>query len=197
MAVAASLPKDSVSEEEVARTIAGVTVFGTLAMLVLPFVAAWLELSVTEAGLFLGGSIHEVAQAVGAGFSVSDEVGTAATIVKLLRVACLGAVVLGVAMISRRGNQEAKDKTPLLPSFVVCFLGLACLSSFGAVPAELRAFSTEVSRWFLLMAIAALGMRVSASELIRGGAAPMVAIAVNSSLVVTFVLAGIMLASGR
>lgn len=178
---------DANAEKEVARTVAGITVIGTLAMVSLPFASAALGLSTAETGLFLGGTIHEVAQAVGAGFAVSNEVGEISTIVKLLRVACLGVVVVAIGVISRRGAQAEGDRAPLLPFFIMVFVGLAALSSVGIFPEPLRMVAGEASRWCLLIAIAALGTRVSPRALIAGGSGPLIAIAVNSGLLILFV----------
>ncbi|MDT9598670.1 YeiH family protein [Sphingosinicella rhizophila] len=193
LAIAAALPKNSVHEEEVARTVAGITILGTVAMLTLPTLGLWLGLSVDEMGLLLGGTIHEVAQAVAAGFAVSDDVGQVATLIKLLRVACLGLVVIGIAWIARGGAGPVRSKTPLLPLFLVAFVLLALISSFGLVPAPARDAAAEISRWCLLIAIAALGVRTSFAKLVAVGSGPLLAIAANSALMVGIVLAGIWL----
>jgi uncharacterized integral membrane protein (TIGR00698 family) len=196
LAVAAALPRNSVLEQEVARTVACVTIIGTVAMVGLPFACTALGLSATDSGLLLGGAIHEVAQAVGAGFAVSTDVGEASTIVKLLRVACLGALVIAIGAISRRGAQADGDRAPLLPFFVIVFVVLAALSSIGVFPETLRMVASESSRWSLLIAIAALGTRVSPRALIAGGSGPLIVIAVNSALLILLILGGIWLLNG-
>lgn len=155
LAIAAALPKGSVRDEDVARTVAGITIIGTIAMLTLPSLGLWLELSDSEIGILLGGTIHEVAQAVASGFAVSDDVGKVATIVKLLRVACLGLVVVGVGMAARRNGQTAGTPAPILPGFLIAFAMLAAVNSIGFVPAPAAAVAAEASRWCLLVAIAA------------------------------------------
>jgi uncharacterized integral membrane protein (TIGR00698 family) len=192
LAIAAALPKESVRDEDVARTVAGITIVGTIMMLLLPSLGLWLELSEDELGILVGGAIHEVAQAVAAGFAVSDHVGKVSTIVKLLRVACLGLVVLAIAMASRKSGRQAGIAPPVFPGFLIAFSIFAAANSVGIIPAPLAAFATEASRWCLLMAIAALGMRTSIGTLLASGAGPLFAIAANSVFLMAIVLAGIL-----
>ena len=72
MAIASILPKNRHSERNLTFTVLGVTVLSTLAMIVYPIVADLLALTETGTGVFFGGTIHDVAQVVGAGFSVSE-----------------------------------------------------------------------------------------------------------------------------
>lgn len=191
LAIAASLPKGEVRESEVARTVAAITVVGTAGMLILPLVAQLLALNAQDAGLLIGGTLHEVAQAVGAGFAVNDDVGRAATIVKLLRVACLGAVVIGLGLAFRRQGGDHAERVPLLPLFLIAFLALSALASLQIIPAALTTLLAEVSRWCLLMAIAALGLRTSMKALFAGGLAPIAAIVANSLLLLALVSTGL------
>ncbi|MEM6987417.1 MAG: putative sulfate exporter family transporter, partial [Pseudomonadota bacterium] len=86
IAISAILPKDDRSDERLLFTVVGVTVLSTAAMVVYPLIADWFGLNETAAGVFVGGAIHDVAQVVGAGFSVSEYTGETATLVKLVRV---------------------------------------------------------------------------------------------------------------
>lgn len=192
LAVAAALPKGSVKDEEVARVIAGITVIGTVALLLYPLLARVMALSPEQTGIFLGGSIHEVAQASAAGFAVSVAVGKVATIVKMLRVACMSLVVIGVSAMARRDHPPG-DKPPLVPLFLVGFVALAAVSSAGLIPAELKALVVDFSRWCLLIAIAALGAKTNARTLVTAGASTMIIIVLNSVLLAALVLGGIWL----
>lgn len=91
-------------------------------MIAYPILVQHLGLSEHVAGLFLGATIHDVAQVVGAGFSVSDEAGEVATLVKLIRVAMLAPVVLVISVIVRRSANtlmQQDKRPPLLPLFIV------------------------------------------------------------------------------
>ena len=85
IAIATILPRDERSERELVFTIAGVTVLSTLAMIVYPVLATMIGLDAQQTGGFLGGTIHDVAQVVGAGYRISPEVGDYAVLTRCLR----------------------------------------------------------------------------------------------------------------
>src|SRR3546814_10129195 len=101
-----------------------------------PVLASQLVLSVTQACFLLGASVHDVAQAIGGGFSFSQPAGEVATIVKLTRVALLAPMLMLVALwLGRGGEAGAKRRIPLrLPWFIVGFLGIAAVNSLVAIP---------------------------------------------------------------
>ena len=77
------------TERDTILAVIVVTALSTLAMIFYPQIALHLGLGDTEAGIFIGGTIHDVAQVIGAGFSISDRAGDISTYVKLLRVVTL------------------------------------------------------------------------------------------------------------
>ena len=87
LAISAVLPRDKESERFTLMVVVTVTVLSTLAMVIYPLVARLLHLPPELAGLFLGGTIHDVAQVVGAGYSISHDAGDAATRVLRIRTA--------------------------------------------------------------------------------------------------------------
>src|SRR5215831_10922280 len=106
IAIAAVLPKDEKSERELIFTIAGVTALSTVAMILYPLVVGVAGLGQNQAGIFLGGTIHDVAQVVGAGYSVSPEVGDYAVLTKMLRVTLLLPVVMVISLAARHRVQR-------------------------------------------------------------------------------------------
>ncbi|MEM7439511.1 MAG: putative sulfate exporter family transporter [Pseudomonadota bacterium] len=175
MAIAAVLPKDERSEERLVFTVVGVTILSTVAMIAYPILAERIGLSPEVAGIFLGATIHDVAQVVGAGFSLSDETGEIATIVKLVRVAMLAPVIIVATIIIRQTAAEVSsrdERQPLIPVFVVAFFLLLAANSTGFIPTVVNDAATELSRWALLAAIAAVGMKTSLKDVLDvGGAA--------------------------
>lgn len=174
MAISAILPKDDRTEERLVFTVVGVTLLSTVAMIVYPILADMLGFDGRFAGVFIGATIHDVAQVVGAGFSVSDKTGEIATIVKLIRVAMLAPVILVATLVIRRYaiQEENAERPPIVPSFVVAFVVLLTLNSFGVFPDAVIGLATETSRWALLTAIAAVGLKTSLRDVIDvGGAA--------------------------
>ena len=197
MAISAILPRDERSEERLIFTVMGVTVLSTIAMIAYPILAKFLALSPTQAGVFLGGTIHDVAQVVGAGFSISEQTGDTATLVKLMRVAMLAPVVLVASLMIRSFAELPKDGTrpPLLPGFVVAFLLLAGLNSFGLIPAALSDFLSQSSRWLLLTAIAAVGMKTNLKQVLSVGGAAIALLIVETVFIAGLILAGISILS--
>ncbi|WP_223252009.1 YeiH family protein [Paracoccus mutanolyticus] len=102
MAIAAVLPRHERSERDLAFTVLSVTVLSTVAMVLYPMLSGLFGFTPRDSGVFLGGTIHDVAQVVGAGFSIGPETGETATLVKLIRVSMLAPVVLCFSLVIRR-----------------------------------------------------------------------------------------------
>ncbi|HEX9858115.1 MAG TPA: putative sulfate exporter family transporter [Paracoccaceae bacterium] len=187
MAIAAVLPRRDSSERDLVFTVVGVTVLSTVAMILYPILAARLGLDDQATGVFFGGTIHDVAQVVGAGFSVSDPTGEVATLVKLIRVTALAPVVL-LAAVLIRANGEPGPRPPLMPGFVLAFLALAAANSTGMIPPMITEAANALSRWALLTAIAAVGMKTAIPELLKVGGA-----AISLLLAETLFLAAVIL----
>ncbi|MEM7289263.1 MAG: putative sulfate exporter family transporter, partial [Pseudomonadota bacterium] len=116
IAIAAILPRNEHSDRNLSFTVFSVTLLSTIAMIAYPIIGHGLDLSDRDMGLFLGGTIHDVAQVVGAGFSVSETVGEASTTIKLLRVSMLApfVMVLSIALVLlelNRGESSAGRPT--------------------------------------------------------------------------------------
>ena len=193
MAISAILPKDAQTEQHLIFTVLGVTVLSTAAMVAYPIVVHALDISDTNAGVFLGGTIHDVAQVVGAGFSISEPAGDTATLVKLIRVALLAPVVLVASLIIRSFAQAPEDgtKPPLLPTFVVVFIILAALNSLHLIPTEIANFLSQASRWLLLTAIAAVGMKTNLKHVLAVGGPAIALLFTETLFIASFVLVGI------
>jgi uncharacterized integral membrane protein (TIGR00698 family) len=176
LAVAAVMPKTQDNERHTLLTVVGVTGLSTLAMVSYPLLARLLRLDDAGAGIFLGGTIHDVAQVVGAGLMMSHETGDVAVIVKLFRVTLLVPVVAVLAWYWRRrssGTGDAGPRTPLLPFFLVGFMALVLANSLGVVTPRINEALGQVSRVCLVVAIAALGIKTSFEELVKLGWRPM------------------------
>lgn len=105
-----------------------------------------------------------MAQVVGAGYSISEEAGVIATYVKILRVALLPIVML-VTMLSFRGAQQQRVG---IPWFLPMFAGCAMVANLGLLPAPLLALLNVFSRWCLVIAISALGVKTSLARIVKG-----------------------------
>lgn len=190
IAIATVLPRDENSERELVFTVAGVTAFSTLAMILYPPAAAWLGLDAHATGVFLGGTIHDVAQVVGAGYSVSQEAGDAAVLTKMLRVAMLLPVVMALTLIVRHrvGTEGAGRSDPLFPPFLVVFLLLVIAGSAGLIPAPVANAMNAVARACLVVAIAAVGLKTSLLEMRKVGGRAIALLAVEALFLATLVV---------
>ena len=201
MAIAAVLPKSERSEQSLLFTVLGVTVLSTAAMILYPVGLGLTGWDDATKGAFIGATVHDVAQVVGAGFSISPEAGETATLVKLIRVSALAPVVIGLSLWWR-GAAGAElgaggARPPLVPGFVAGFLALAALSSLGLVPEAARDLAGAASRWALLTAIAAVGMKTSVREVLRVGPGAIALIVAETLFLAILVLLGLSLIAGR
>ena len=194
MAISAVLPSKHHREQDLVFTVLGVTLLSTLAMIFYPIIGSLLGLDENSLAIVLGGTIHDVAQVVGAGFSVSEAAGETATVVKLVRVIMLAPIVLVLSIIVRRqGHSEQTSKPPLVPEFVIAFLVLATLNSLGFIPEVIGEWLNTISRWALLTAIAAVGMKTSLKTMFDEGGSALVILASETLFLAALILIGVLL----
>jgi uncharacterized integral membrane protein (TIGR00698 family) len=195
LAISAVLPREKDSDRFTLMLVVTVTIMSTLAMIAYPLIARLLQLPPALAGLFLGGTIHDVAQVVGAGYMLSPDTGDLATIVKLFRVSLLTVVVVIVSaafkrerMLAVHASGEKPAKQAWMPWFLWVFIGMVVLNSLGAISPAAQSAANDFSRACLVVAIAALGMKTSFGQLARTGWRPLALIVVETIWIATFVL---------
>lgn len=172
MAISAVLPTTDKQERDTVFTVVAVTTLSTLAMILYPLITQAIEMNDLEAGLFFGATIHDVAQVIGAGATISDEALNIATMTKLMRVALLVPVVLLIALSFRKDSKESSDKPPALPFFLVMFLVMVGLNSMGWIPELARDYMIEGSKLFLIAAISAVGLKTNLKSIAEVGFKP-------------------------
>ena len=172
LAIASVLPRSDTRERDTILTVVSVTALSTLAMILYPVFAMSIGLDHKQAGVFVGGTIHDVAQVVGAGYTISNETGDIATYVKLLRVAMLLPAVFAISYLVARRGGDGEGARATLPMFLVGFAVLVLINSLGLLPQVLIDVANEASRWCLVAAIAALGMKTSFKALFAVGWRP-------------------------
>ncbi len=197
LAIAAALPAHERKEEATLFTVIGVSALSTLAMIAYPPIAGWLGLDHRLAGIFIGATVHDVAQVVGAGYAISPETGDTATIVKLVRVALLLPVILVAGQIARRGSDGAGIRPPLLPWFVIAFIALVMLNSLVALPPVVSDAGATLSRWCLVTAIAAIGMKTHLGSIVKVGPRPAVLMILETLLLAAVTLGVLSFASAH
>ena len=180
LAIAAALPDRDDVRQGLPMVVGGVTVLSTLAMMAYPAAALALGLPEASAAIFLGATIHDVAQVAGAGFAISPEAGQAAVTVKLARVACLLPVVAAVAWCFQ--GRDRLTVSSAVPWFLLAFMALAAARSLGALPAPTAEAVAGAGRALLLVSIVALGLKTRPRDLARLGWRPLAGLSAISLL---------------
>jgi len=196
LALAAVLGDRRASQAQLTLVLVAVSAASALAMSVYPTIANAIQLTDAQAGFLMGASIHDVAQALGAGYSFSPEAGQTATVVKLTRVALLAPMLAIVAFAYRAGGTGAGGTGTAsimgVPWFVIGFLALCGLNSLVAVPGQAVDASRQVASALLLLAVTATGIRSPMNLLLEQGWRASVPVIVAT--IASFVLAIISIA---
>ncbi|MBY4568993.1 YeiH family protein [Gordonia sp. PS3] len=181
-------------DEDTATAVGTVVIFGTLMIPAIPLFSNAMGLSDEVAGLWAGGSIHEVAQVVAAGGMIGGGALTVAVVVKLARVMMLAPVVTVLSIRQRRATGVAGKRPPIVPLFVVGFVACAILRSTGGLPSAVISVGHEAQVVLLTIAMAALGLGVRMEVMRRVGWRPFVQAALTTVLVAGVALGGVLLA---
>jgi uncharacterized integral membrane protein (TIGR00698 family) len=200
LAIASVLPPTRDNERFTLLVVVGVTLLSTVAMVLYPFFLNTLALTPLASGVFLGGTIHDVAQVVAAGMMMGQETADAATVVKLFRVVLLLPVVLVISWACRHWavnrtttpSPLERPQVPLIPGFLLFFLALVMLASGGWLPDQAVSLATDTSRWCLVLAIAASGIKTSLGELEKLGWQPVLMLLTETVVIAALVLAAVL-----
>ncbi|RRD06333.1 YeiH family protein [Arachnia propionica] len=187
---------DDEHEQDTITAIALVVIFGTLMIPLVPLVAALLGMEPHVAGMWAGGSIHEIAQVVAVGGIIGGGALTIAVVVKLARVLLLAPVIAILSLRQRRIAQRNSSRTklpPIVPPFVLGFLAMVCLRSFVALPQPVLDLGAILQTTLLAAAMFALGCGVKIRALCRVGPRPFALAALSTVLVAGIACTGIAL----
>jgi uncharacterized integral membrane protein (TIGR00698 family) len=176
-AVMAAEPVVKAPPHKVAIAVATVTVFGSLSILVYPLLFPLLGLDPAQFGIYIGSTVHEVAQVVAAGKAVSPATADQAVVVKLIRVALLAPVMLLLGRLVGAGKTgeagETAARPPLLPWFIGLFVATAAANSLGLIGGALHAALLQLDGVLLAVAMAALGWSSSIRQMRKAGFKPL------------------------
>jgi len=177
-AVMATEPVVRGEPHKVAVAVATVVVFGTLGMFLYPWLNVWFGLPEHAYGIYVGSTIHEVAQVVVAGKSVGDAAAATAVIEKMMRVMLLAPFLLILAAGLRRAGTLPTDGSDSraaipIPWFALMFIAVSGLNSTGWLPPSLVEVLIQLDTLLLAMAMAALGLRTQFSAIRQAGAKPL------------------------
>jgi uncharacterized integral membrane protein (TIGR00698 family) len=180
-AITAVAPVIDASSDDVASSIAFTAVLGVGVVVALPLLAPLLSLSAIQFGIFAGLTVYAVPQVLAATAPVALASVHIGTLVKLARVLMLGPVVLGLSLASSLGARRRQAKAAghpvslrlplarLLPWFIVAFLALMALRSYGALSELVLAPIQYTSNCLTVMSMAALGLGVDVRSVFRAG----------------------------
>ena len=170
---------DSVVQAErrdTALALGIITLLGTIGILLYPALHQVLKLPEFVYGVWDGASLHEMAQVVAAGFSVSDEAARVATVVKLARIALLAPVVLGLAWLLRRRHESVgRAAVAPVPWFLVLFVVFVAINSTGWIPAAWVSVIRRVDLWLLAIGMAGVGLQIGLADIRDAGWKPLLA----------------------
>ncbi len=161
-AIGATAPLINSNEEETGISLAVINVLGLLGMVLLPIIATALEFSNIETGIFLGGILQSVGHVVGAGFSMNEEIGEFATVVKMGIVAFLVPFLLVVFFLFKTKNGNTKIKFPL---FILFFLIAVFLSQIGIFNSKTLKYLSKSGDTLLNIGMAAIGLKINIKSL--------------------------------
>ena len=199
MAISAAFPHHPQRDRATMFTVISVSTLSTVAMVMYPIMVRWLGLDALNAGFFLGGTIHDVAQVVGAGYSMGHATGDAATVVKLMRVAMLVPVLGLAAWMTHRLHAQSLEgaasagmakapRPPLLPGFAFVFVALVVVNSFKVLPTWAVEGGNDLSRAFLVGAMASIGMKTHLKDILSVGWKPVALVVLETVFLAGFFL---------
>lgn len=186
LAFAALLGEKRISQAQLTMTLVCIATASAIAMSVYPPLVQQLGLTDRQAGFVMGAAIHDVAQSLGAGFSISSEAGSVATVVKLTRVALMVPTLAIVSLFVARGGRSAASAGHF-PWFVLGFLALVAVNSLIPVPPAIGKACAGAATALLLLAVVATGIRSPMQQLLVQGWRASVPVAMAT--IISFMLA--------
>ena len=176
-AIAAAAPVIDASEEEVAFSISTIFLFNIIAVFLFPVLGHLQGMSQHSFGLWAGTAVNDTSSVVAAAFSYGDEAGRYATVVKLTRTLMIIPITLALAL--QRGWKGAAGKTSvrisrIVPWFVFAFLAASLLRTTVKMPGETASTLSEIGKFGICVAMAAIGLRSNPLKLVRRGVKPIV-----------------------
>ncbi|GKX56046.1 UPF0324 membrane protein [Leminorella grimontii] len=185
-AVMAADPVVKSESSKVAVAVATVVIFGTIAMFLYPWLHQLdgafhlLGFSDNQFGIYIGSTVHEVAQVVAAGRAISDDAANGAVIVKMIRVMMLAPFLILLSGYLNRSESAstpagaAQKRSPIvIPWFAVLFIVVAGFNSLSLLPTKAVSVIIDIDTVMLCMAMAALGLTTHVSAIRQAGVKPL------------------------
>jgi len=191
-AIAAIAPVIDAEDSDIAYAMSATFLFDMAMILLFPIMGRMLGLSDMAYGLWAGTAVNDTSSVVAAGYAYSEAAGDFATMVKLTRTLSIIPTVLVFTFVNlrlkkkqnRRATGNKVNVWGLFPWFIVGFLALATINSFGWIPAEISALAKDISKFLMVTALAAIGLGTSFRDVKKSGIQPMLHGFIISALVV-------------
>ena len=185
-------------DSDVAYAISATFIFDVIMVILFPIMGTALGLSDMAFGLWAGTAVNDTSSVVAAGYAYSDAAGDFATIVKLTRTLSIIPVVLAFSYLNEKLKLKNDNGTNLthkkvnlkkiFPWFILLFLGAALLNSIGLIPATLSSSLAKLSKFLMVMALAAIGLKTDIRDVKKSGPLPMLHGFLISTIVVIVAL---------
>lgn len=199
-AIAAIAPVIDADDSDIAYAMSATFLFDMAMIVLFPITGQAMGLSDMAYGLWAGTAVNDTSSVVAAGYAFSEAAGDFATMVKLTRTLSIIPTVIAFALINARikrkeagaGGEAVKAKlglTKIIPWFILGFLALAVINSFGVIPQAVSSGMKDVSKFLMVSALAAIGLNTSFKDMKKSGFAPMLHGFIISALVVVVAIA--------
>ena len=186
-AIVAISPLIDADDNDIAYAMSATFLFDMVMIVLFPIMGRWLNLSDMAYGLCAGTAVNDTSSVVAAGYAFSESAGQFATMVKLTRTLSIIPVVIIFALININIQKKASNNNEsgetlkskvnivtIFPWFILGFLVTAMINSAGLIPLELSAMANEISKFLMVVALAAIGLKTSFKDMCKSGVAPMI-----------------------
>lgn len=198
-AIAAIAPVIDAKDTDIAYAMSATFIFDMAMIILFPIMGHALGLTDQAYGLWAGTAVNDTSSVVAAGYAFSEAAGDFATMVKLTRTLAIIPTVITFALISAHlkrkevgasSDIKANFKlTSIIPWFILGFLALVAINSFGLIPTSVSSTLKTVSKFLMISALAAIGLNTSFKDMKKSGIAPMIHGFIISALVVIVAIA--------
>lgn len=199
-AIAAIAPAIDADDSDIAYAMSATFLFDMAMIVLFPIMGKAMGLSDMAYGLWSGTAVNDTSSVVAAGYAFSEAAGDFATMVKLTRTLAIIPTVITFALFNAHlkrkeagvNGETVKAKfslTKIIPWFILGFIALAIINSFGVIPAAVSSGMKDVSKFLMVAALAAIGLNTSFKDMKKSGFAPMLHGFIISALVVIVAIA--------
>lgn len=192
-AIAAIAPTIEADDSDVAYAISATFIFDIVMVVLFPIAGRFFGMSDIGYGLWTGTAVNDTSSVVAAGYAFSDAAGNYATIVKLTRTLSIVPIVLVFSYVNQLKKAKLQDSASgrvkvdvkkIFPWFILMFLCVVALRSVGLISAVASSHASSISKFAMVMALGAIGLKTDSKKVAKSGFLPMVHGFIISALVV-------------